>query len=147
MNLSRSFRLSLVLAAVAACAGCGSIARWLEGEPKSIRQWHSARDLFEDERYAQAAVAFRAWLADYHDADDLLRPTVMYKLGECYRLTRDYERAIRTYRRTVQLYADSPHESVRKLVGLARQRLEDILPSTPHRHEPDKPKKGSGKAG
>jgi|GEM_PF-2809802 len=121
---------ALLLAAAVACGGCRSIADWLMGEEPSIREWNTARDLFDEERYEEAAVALRAWLADYHDSQDVLRPTVMYKLAECYRVTRDYERAVRTYRTLIEMHAGSPEPRIRDLVGLARIQLDDIVPKT-----------------
>lgn len=121
---------ALLLAAAIACGGCQSITDWLMGEEPSIREWNTARDLFDQERYEEAAVALRAWLADYHDSHDVLRPTVMYKLAECYRVTRDYERAVRTYSTLIEMYSDSPEPQVRELVGLARLQLDDIVPKT-----------------
>ena len=142
MNAHRFARFSwigLFLLAVA-LGGCSGFVRWLEGEPESIRQFRSAQDLFEKEKYDQAAVAFRAWLADYRDKQDMLRPTVLYKLGECYRITRDYERAIVTYKTFIQLYSDSPHPKVKELLDTAvRPKLDDIMPRT-------KPERGTEKS-
>ena len=116
---------------ILACSGCQSIGRWLEGEPKSIQEWRSAERLFNDERYVEAGVAYRAWLADYHDSRDVLRPHVMYKLGETYRLTQNQEQAIATYTTVIQLYAESEHEEVRELVNtVVRPRLDEVRPKT-----------------
>ncbi len=131
MNCHRNVRLLAVFVLLAvAAAGCRGVRNWLEGEPNSIQEWHSAMELFEDERYEQAGVAFRAWLADYHDSKDVLRPFVIYKLAECHRETRDYERAVRAYEKIIELCSDSPDASVQDLVRLAKLRLDDIRPRT-----------------
>lgn len=130
----RLVRVSCVFLALFAVAfgGCQSIDRWLMGEPQSVSQWHSARELFERQRYPEAAAAFRAWLANYHDKEDVLRPFVLYKLGECHRLTRNYDEAVKVYTKTVALYSKSPHTQVRDLVDLAKLRLGDVTPMTKH---------------
>jgi len=120
-------------------AGCGGLTRWLEGKPESRRQYESAEELFEDEDYVQAAVAYRAWLADYHDSEDVLRPFVLYRLGDCYRLVRDYERAVAAYTTIIRMYSDSPDPAVQEVVDLARLQLDDITPKA----EPGGPPAGS----
>ena len=136
----------MALAGALAAGGCGSVDRWLAGEPASIREYHSARALFRKEKYADAAVGFRAWLADYRDSGDVLRPQVLYKLGECYRLTRDYDGAVKTYTTLVQLYEASPNAKVKKLVGVTKLRLDDIMPKTKPAREPEKPAGGEPKS-
>ncbi len=120
---------ALLLAAMT-LGGCQRFVRWLEGEPPSSRAYRTANELFDDERYEEAAVAFRAWIADYHDKQDVMRPFVYYKLGECYRLRRNYERATAAYTTLIKESADSPDEAIKDLVGLARLRLADITPKT-----------------
>ena len=138
MNTSRlewvAGGLALLLAvAVGGCRESSQRVRglgnWLGGKPESIHQYYSAKELFERGRYGQAAVGFRAWLADYHDSQDVLRPFVLYQLAECYRHTRDYERAARAYKTVVEMYTKSPHSDVRDLVEFARLRLDDIGPA------------------
>ena len=133
MNAYRVVRAAGVplLALVLASAGCRAVGNWLQGEPQSIRQWEAAEALFQDERYAQAAVAYRAWLADYRDSEDVLRPFVLYRLGESYRFTRDYARATDAYTLLIRTYADSPNPEVKQLVDeVAKPRLDDIKPKT-----------------
>ena len=120
----------------AALAGCESFSNWLAGEPPNIREYRVANGLFDDKRYEEAAVAYRAWLADYHDKQDVLQPFVIYKLGECYRVMRDHEAAIAAYTTLIELHAGSPDEKVQDLVGLARLRLDDITPD-PRPQPPD----------
>jgi len=120
-----------------AAAGCRTVGDWLAGEPQSLAQYHAAEELFDDDRYLEAAVAYRAWLLDYRDAEDLLRPKVMYKLAECYRLTGDHPRAIRTYRTIREKFARSPHPEVRDLVEkVVEPRLKD-LERPPAKKPPD----------
>jgi len=137
-------RAALVFAAglAMACAGCGAIDDWLLGEPESRRQYLSVRELYEDGRYQEAAVGYRAWLADYHDSQDLLRPFVMYQLGECHRLMRDYGSAAQVYSKLVELYRGTEDPDVLKLVRQAQVRLEDITPrpADPPPKSADKPK-------
>jgi len=126
-----------MLAAFLLC-GCQSISKWLEGEPESHRRYRSANELFEAERYDEAAVAYRAWLADYHDKADVLRPLVVYRLGESCRLRRDYEGAVAAYTTLVKLYSGSADHDVMELVKLAKLRLDDITPKTkPGSAEPE----------
>jgi len=148
MNKTRLARIAGALALLLAAAGgcregaqrARTLGNWLEGKPESVHQYYSAKELFERGRYGQAAVAFRAWLADYHDSQDVLRPFVLYQLAECYRCTRDYDRAARAYRKLVGMYAKSPHSDVRDLVEFARLRLDDIGP-------PVKPPPGGSEPG
>ena len=116
---------------ILSCAGCKSIGNWLEGEPKSVEEWKAAEKLFNDERYVEAGVAYRAWLADYHDSRDVLRPHVMFKLGETYRLTQNQEKAIATYTALIEMYSESEHPAVRELINtVARPRLDEVKPKT-----------------
>ncbi len=138
-RLVRVLCVVLLLGMVGAAQGCRGLDRWLAGEPESKRQYNSARGIFNRQRYAEASVAFRAWLADYRDSEDVLRPLVLYKLGECYRLTRDYEHATATYMKLVEMYAKSADAAVQKLVGQAKLRLDDI---TPKAGKPKEPKTG-----
>lgn len=126
-----------MLAAFSLC-GCQSISKWLEGEPESYRRYRSANKLLEAERYDEAAVAYRAWIADYNEKADVLRPFVIYRLGESCRLKRDYEGAVAAYMRVVKLYSGSADDDVRETVKLAKLRLDDIMPATrPGRAEPE----------
>ena len=109
-------------------AGCQGIGDWLQGKSQSVRQYDTARLLFEKEKYGEAAVAFRTWLADYHDKPDVLTPFVLYQYGECCRRTRDYDRAARAYKKLVDAYVASPNASVQDLVTLGKLWLDDILP-------------------
>jgi TolA-binding protein len=122
----------LMLVSLMAVSGCS----WLEPEPESYQQYLDAKRLFDGEDYAQAAVAYRAWLADYHDQQDVARPFVLYQLGECYRLMRDYERATTAYTRLVELHAETNEQSVKDLLNLARLRLDDIRPKAGRTPEP-----------
>lgn len=119
-----------VILAVLLLCGCQSISRWLEGEPESHRRYRSANELFEAERYDEAAVAYRAWLADYNEKADVVRPLVLYRLGESCRLRRDYEGAAAAYTTLVKLYSGSADGDVKELVELAKLRLDDIMPKT-----------------
>ncbi len=78
--MSRSFvkwfLVCVLMAAVPLC-GCRRISRWLEGEPESHRTYRVANELFEDKNFQEAAVAYRSWLADYHDKQDVMRPFVV----------------------------------------------------------------------
>jgi len=130
-SASRAARVASIglLILFAAASGCGTVRNWLEGEPESIRQWRTAEELFESEHFARAAVAYRAWLADYRDSEDVLRPFVMYRLGECYRKTRDYERAAEVLTKLVQLHANSPNPYVKELVDkVVKPTIDDIRP-------------------
>jgi TolA-binding protein len=117
-----------LIALATGAGGCRAVQNWLEGEPQSLREYHEAQDLFDDARYREAAVAFRAWLANYRDSDDLVRPAALYKLAECYRMTGNAPKAAETYTKLTELYGSSPDPTVRKLVELARLRLKDIRP-------------------
>jgi len=119
----------MVLIAVALSAGgCKGFVRWLEGEPESVRVYRQAERLFDRHRFTESAVAYRAWLADYRDEQDVLRPFVIYKLAESYRLVRDYDRAVRAYVRLLEMYGSSTDPSVEKIITLPRARLDDIQP-------------------
>jgi len=132
MNLSRVrwCILCALLLAVPLC-GCQRVSKWLEGEPEDHRTYRVANELFDDENFVEAAVAYRAWLADYNDKQRLLRPMVIYKLAESCREMRDYEGAEASYTRLIKLYGDWPDADVKKLVGLAKLRLDDITPEKP----------------
>jgi len=120
-----------ILCGALSLAGCGSIGEWFRAEPESIRQWRRAEELFEDERYSEAAVAYRSWLADYHDTHDVLQPDVMYKLAECHRLRRDTDSAIRVYKRLIELHGDSPEPKVKELIEtVVKPMLDRITPKT-----------------
>lgn len=96
-------------------------------QPQSIRDWRQAQKLFDNRRYTEAAITLRAWLADYRDSEDVLRPAVMFKLGECYRLTHDTERAIKVYNTIITMFAESPHKEVRRLVDeVVKPTLKDL---------------------
>jgi len=105
-----------------------SLGTLLAGKPESIRQFETAQSLFNRERYAEAGVAFREWLADYRDEQDVLRPFVLYRLADCYRLTRDHERAIRTYAKILELYGSSKDSDIQKIIFWTRYRLADLRP-------------------
>ncbi len=131
--MSRSFvRWSLVCALMAAVplCGCQRISKWLEGEPESHRAYRVANELFEDENFQEAAVAYRAWLADYHDKQDVMRPFVVWRLGESCRKMSDYEGAKASYTRLIKLYGERPDADVQDLVKLAKLQLDDITPET-----------------
>jgi len=131
--MSRSLvRWSLVcaLAAVVPLCGCQRISKWLEGEPESHRAYRVANELFEGENFQEAAVAYRAWLADYHDKQDVMRPFVVWRLGESCRKMRDYEGARAAYGTLIKLYAGSTNADVKDLVKLAKLQLDDITPET-----------------
>ena len=123
------FLVCVLMAAVPLC-GCQRITRWLEGEPESHRAYRVANELFEDESFPEAAVAYRAWLADYHDKQDVMRPFVVWRLGESCRKMRDYEGAKAAYTTLIKLYADSTNADVKELVKLAKLQLDDITPET-----------------
>ena len=89
-----------------------------------------------------AGVAFRAWLADYHDSQDVLRPFVIYQLAECYRLTRDYAKAVQSYKKILDLYGSTTDPEVKKLVTLAQMRLGDIVPEAERRYGTAEPGEG-----
>ena len=121
-----------------ACTGCTAIGNWLEGEPKSIQEWRAADKLFNDEHYVEAGVAYRAWMADYHDSRDVLRPLIMYKLGETYRMTGNQEKAITTYTTLIQMYADSKDPDIRELINtVVRPRLDEVKPKTSLEPKPE----------
>ncbi len=132
MNLSRLrwCILCALLLAVPLC-GCQRVSKWLEGEPEGHRTYRVANELFDGQNFAEAAVAYRAWLADYRDEQDVMRPMVLYRLAESCRKMRDYEGAEASYVRLIKLYGDSPEANVKKLVGLAKLRLDDITPEKP----------------
>ena len=126
---------TLVLVALLAVPGCS----WLRPEPESYEEYMVAKRLYDNEDYQQAAVAYRAWLADYHDTQDVARPFVLYQLGECYRQMRNYEPAVTAYTKVVTLHAGSADKSVKDLVALARLRLDDIKPKAGRTPEPVPP--------
>ena len=129
-RLARVASIGLLIL-VAALPGCGSVRNRLKGDPESIRQWRTAEDLFRSEDFPRAAVAYRAWLADYRDSQDVFRPFAMYRLGQCYCRTRDYERATEVLTKLVELYADSPNPYVKELVDrVVKPTLDDIRPRT-----------------
>jgi TolA-binding protein len=122
----RSASLLLLSAALAwAASGCS-----LQPTPQSVREYEEAERLFQRRRYEQAAVGFRGWLGDYRDASDVLRPWVMYRLGECYRMTGRADAAAAVYRRLIQLHEQSKESAVRELLDLTRLRLRDVAAST-----------------
>jgi TolA-binding protein len=139
MSSCLSIRISiftmLALVVMLSVSGCS----WLEPEPESYEQYMAAKHLYDNEDYQQAAVAYRAWLADYHDKQDLARPFVLYQLGECNRLMRNYEKAVTAYSKVIELHAGSADKSVKDLVALARLRLDDIKPKAGRTPEPVPP--------
>ena len=61
----------------------------------------------------------------------------MYRLGECYRKTRDYERATEVLTKLVQLYANSPNPYVKELVDkVVKPTIDDIRPRTALEQKP-----------
>ncbi len=133
-----------VLGLMVAFSGCKGSEDFFRPVPESRRQYQSARQLYERGLYEQAGVAFRAWLADYHDSQDVLRPFVIYQLAECYRLTRDYAKAVQSYKKILDLYGSTSDPEVKKLVTLAQMRLGDIVPKPERRYgsETSEPEKG-----
>ncbi len=129
----RTWALS-VLALLVVCCGCKGTEDFFRPVPESRRQYQSARQLYERGLYEQAGVAFRAWLADYHDSEDVLRPFVIYQLAECYRLTRDYAKAVQSYKKILELYGSAAAPEIKKLVMLAQMRLNDIVPQAERKY-------------
>jgi TolA-binding protein len=119
-------------AAALAAGGCAGLFR---PTPQSVREYRHGEQLFRQGHYEHATVAFRNWLGDYRDESDVLRPWVMYRLGECYRITGKTERAVAVYRTLVDLHAKSGDAAVQELVALTRLRLRDV--SGPGAADPD----------
>jgi TolA-binding protein len=131
--MSRSFMawlLVCVVVAVAPLCGCQRIGKWLEGEPEINRRYRVAGELLDDEKYQEAAVAYRAWLADYHDKQNVMLPMVIYNLGESCRRMRDYEGAMDAYATLIKRFSESADADVKDLVKLAKLRVDDITPET-----------------
>ncbi|MFP4058505.1 MAG: tetratricopeptide repeat protein [Candidatus Brocadiia bacterium] len=99
------------------------LSLWRSRRPPAVRDYDEAKELHEEGRYGQAAVAFQQWLADY--SGNPLEPAARYFLAAAQKKAGRVDQAEATYKGLVEDFAGT------QWADYARQDLETVRVEEP----------------